>query len=98
MKLSYNLQSLGAACVLHSAQLWYLLSKQQLLTLHQEAFSFPWHPGYFPFKNFLQAPQYKPQKAMFAVSVTMFSMIDSRLGFKGCYARILSSLGADLFV
>lgn len=51
------LQSFGWEKLLQSAQEKYLLSRQQVLILHQVALTLPRQPGHFLLINFLQAPQ-----------------------------------------
>ena len=58
------LQSMGSLYCLHSAQLWYLFSMQQVRILHHDALSFFAHPLHFPFKYDWHEPQYKPQYAI----------------------------------
>ena len=58
----------------HSAQVWKPFSMQHLRILHHEAFSFSLHPGHFPIRYFLQAPQYSPQAAIISL-LTVISFI-----------------------
>jgi hypothetical protein len=64
IKLLWILQSAGFENCPHREQFAISFVWQQVLILHQVAFSFSLHPGHFPVLYFLQFPQYNPQAAI----------------------------------
>jgi hypothetical protein len=68
-------QSLTSANSAQSAHVAYLLSIQQVRSLHHEAFMLSRHPGHLSFKYLMHAPQYNPQYATRLSFFSMFFMI-----------------------
>lgn len=73
IRLLYRLQVFGSSYSSQQLQLSIYFSLQQLLILHQPAFSLSRHPGHLSFLYFSQLPQYKPQAAIrYSASLILF--------------------------